>query len=127
MKKIAFIVLLVLAASTITAAIPVNGSHSEGTGQADSAIVLLGNEPKMCYDQVFKVWYECYGRGLKNKYPWLSEKELQKKAEKLLDESESIWGSSCRRVWEDFPGGYYVYTCKWKGDLPANYLIKYYY
>jgi hypothetical protein len=127
MKKITLFVMLALAVFALVAAIPADASLSDGTDRAGSAVVLLGKDPKMCYDQVFKVWYECYGRGLKNKYPWLSDKDLKKKAEKMLEDPEFGWATSCKRVWEEFPGGYYVYTCRWKGDIPTKYRVKYYY
>lgn len=127
MKKIALFVLLALAASVLMAAIPADISYPDGDGHADAGIVLLGKKPGMCYDPIFKVWYECVGRGLKNKYPWLSDTELQKKAEKLWVEAELEGASGCKRIWDILPGGYVIYSCKWKDYMPTLHDFKYYY
>ncbi|MBN1148323.1 MAG: hypothetical protein JXA78_13780 [Anaerolineales bacterium] len=128
MKKTAFFILLALAASTLMAAMPVQVNSPGGDGQADATLALLEKEPGMCYDPLFKVWYPCVGRGLENKYPWLSEQELQKKAVQLWEDANPGWFSACKRVWDILPGGIVIYSCKWKNDLPTYYYhLKYYY
>jgi hypothetical protein len=127
MRKMALLIVLMLMASTIIAAAPNGAMSSKGIPQVDSTHLILAKKPGMCYDPVFKVYYPCIGRGLKNKYPWLNDEQLQKKVDQKLDKAFAWDSTVCKRVWGWGPNNYVVYVCAWENQLSAGYKFGYQY